>query len=145
MLSWIDSHPTLAGWLFAVSVTVFVGGLILMPILVVRMRSEYFVEPEPPAESWAERHRAFRFTLLVVRNALGVLLLLAGVAMLVLPGQGIITILAAISLLRFPGKRRLELWIVRRGPVLQAINWMRAKAGRPPLIVPERRGSSSPA
>jgi hypothetical protein len=138
MMTWIDSHPTLVGWLFALSATVFVGGLILMPILVVRMRSGYFVEPEPPPESWRDRHRALRFTLLIVRNALGVLLLLAGVAMLFLPGQGIITILAAISLLRFPGKRRLELWIVRRGPVLQAINWMRAKAGRPPLIVPER-------
>jgi hypothetical protein len=137
MLDWIRSNPTLTGWLFGLSVMMFVGGLILMPIMVARMRPDHFVNPDPPAESWRGRHRVFRLIVLAIKNGLGVALLLAGLAMLILPGQGIITILVGISLLNFPGKRRLELWIIRRGFVLHAVNWIPAKAKRPPLILPD--------
>jgi hypothetical protein len=56
--------------------------------------------------------------------------------LLLLPGQGILTLLIGISLLDFPGKRQLEKRIARERHVLKAINWIRAKAGRPPLEVP---------
>ena len=136
-MDWIQSHTALIGWwALALSTVMSVSGLVLMPILIVRMSPDYFLHPEPSAESWRSRHPALRFSTLVIKNIAGVLLLLAGLAMLVLPGQGIITILVAISLLNFPGKRRMELFIVRRGPVLQAINWIRTRAGRPPLVLP---------
>jgi hypothetical protein len=137
MLDWIDSHQTLSGWLAALSATMFVGGLVIMPILLARMRADHFVHPDPPTGSWRKRHPVIRLSVSVIKNGLGVVLLVAGILMLVLPGQGIITILVAISLLSFPGKRRLELLIVRQGPVLKGVNWIRAKAGRPPLILPE--------
>ena len=79
--------------------------------------------------------RAF---LLVGRNVLGCLLIAAGVAMLVLPGQGVLTILVGTMLVDFPGKRRLERWIVERGPVLRAMNWLRERAGREPFAVGRR-------
>ncbi len=136
-MDWIQSHTALIGWwALALSSVMFVGGLVLMPILIIRMSPDYFLHPEPPAESWRSRHPALRISTLVVKNVVGVLLLLAGLAMLVLPGQGIITILVAISLLNFPGKRSLELRILRRGPVLQVINWIRGRARRPPLVLP---------
>jgi hypothetical protein len=137
VLDWIRSHQALSGWLFALSATMFVGGLVLMPILLARMRPDHFVHPEPPAGSWRGRHPVIRLSFLAVKNLLGLLLLLAGLAMLVLPGQGIITVLVAISLLNFPGKRRLELALIRKRPVLQAVNWIRARADRPPLVLPE--------
>jgi hypothetical protein len=105
------------------------------------MSPDYFLHPSPPVESWRRRHPALRISTLVIKNVLGVVLLLAGLAMLVLPGQGIITILVAMSLLNFPGKRSLELRIIRQGPVLQAINWIRARAKRPPLVVPRSKRS----
>jgi hypothetical protein len=125
------------GWLFAASAVLFVGGLVAMPLLVARMRPDYFVRRRPGAESWGGRHPAVRFTLHAVKNLTGLVLLAAGIAMLVLPGQGIITIVAGLSLLDLPGKRRLELWIVRQRPVLHAINWIREKAHRPPLELPD--------
>ena len=42
-----------------------------------------------------------------LRNAVGLVLVTAGLAMLVLPGQGIITLLVGIILMDFPGKHRL--------------------------------------
>jgi len=62
-------------------------------------------------------------------------LILAGVAMLVLPGQGMLTIVLGIMLLNFPGKYRLERRVARMRPVARSINWMRARGGHPPLKV----------
>ena len=138
MLEFIRSNQALSGWIVAISLLMFVGGLIVMPILVARMRSDYFLGRKPPPESWSGRHRVTRFVLKGLKNLVGLILLLLGIAMLVLPGQGIITILVGISLLNFPGKRRLELRLIRQPPVLQAINWIRSKAGKLPLRLPPR-------
>jgi hypothetical protein len=69
----------------------------------------------------------------LLKNLLGVALVLAGVAMLVLPGQGVLTILLGLMFMNFPGKRRLEQRIVQQPTVFQAMNWMRARAHQPPL------------
>ena len=72
-------------------------------------------------------------------NVTGSLVLgvVAGLALTVLPGPGVIMILLGLTLTSFPGKRRAELWIARQSPVHRAINWIRAHAGRPPLLLPE--------
>jgi hypothetical protein len=138
VLEWIRLKPTVAGWTFGLSLVLFVGSLIVMPVIIARMRSDYFIRRKPTEASWTGRHPAMRIGLLIIKNLLGVILFLAGIAMLVLPGQGIITIVVGISLLNFPGKRRLELRIFRQRRILRAVNWIRAKANRPPLLIPER-------
>jgi hypothetical protein len=70
-----------------------------------------------------------------VKNVTGLLFVLAGVAMLVLPGQGILTMLIGISLMDFPGKQHIEARIVGQATVLKVINSLRAKFGKPPLVV----------
>ncbi len=140
MLDWIRSNQALVLWLLGgLSALMFFGGLVVVPILVARMRPDHFVNPTPPADSWRGRHRATRLTVLVIKNVLGFVILIAGLILLLpgVPGQGILTILVAISLLNFPGKRRLELLIIRQKAVLAAVNWIRAKAKRKPLIIPE--------
>ena len=123
--------------LAALSVVMFFGSLAAIPVLLARMPADYFARSESPFTSWRRRHPVAGGVLLVARNVLGVVLLLAGMAMMVLPGQGIITVLVALTLLNFPGKRRLELWIIRRRQVRGAIDWIRRRAGRPPLVVPD--------
>lgn len=133
-LGWID-----ASWLpplVLASVIVFALGLVLMPLFVAKIPSGYFMGEHPPLERLGQRSRAARAAVLVLKNALGAVLVLAGALMLVLPGQGILTLLAGLTLLDFPGKRRLELWLVRRGPVLRAVAWIRKRAGSPPLQLP---------
>lgn len=136
MGEWIGAHK---GLFVAVSVLTFVGTLVLMPILVIRIPADYFVHPRRES-AFAESHPVVRIGFLVVKNGLGVLLLLAGIVM-TLPfvfGQGVLTMLIGISLLDLPGKRRLEVAIVRREPVHKSLNWIRRKAGRPPLQVPPK-------
>ncbi|MBL8850214.1 MAG: hypothetical protein JNG89_11045 [Planctomycetaceae bacterium] len=86
----------------------------------------------------AKSHPVVRLMFLILKNGLGVVLVLVGLV-LSLPfvfGQGVLTILIGVSLLDLPGKRRLELAIIRREAVHKSINWIRKKAGRPPLTMP---------
>jgi len=136
MLNWIRLNSVQAGWWFGLSLALFLGSLIAMPIIIARMRPDYFVARKPTEESWGGRHPAYRIGFLVTKNLMGVILVLAGIAMLVLPGQGIITIIVGISLLNFPGKHELELRIFRQRRVLRAVNWIRDRAKRAPLIIP---------
>jgi hypothetical protein len=129
-----------AGSAFALSIAMFFGSLIAVPILVARMRPDYFLTRQPTEESWSGRHQVTRITVLLLKNLIGVVLVLAGIAMLVLPGQGFLTILIGMTLLNFPGKRKLELRIFRLRPVSKAINWVRTKAKQPPLILPDKNG-----
>lgn len=69
----------------------------------------------------------------VARNVLGWVFVLAGVAMLVLPGQGLLSILAGLVLVNFPGKQRLERRLLSSHVVQEAVNWLRRRAGRPPF------------
>jgi hypothetical protein len=82
-----------------------------------------------------DHHPVLRVIGLAVKNAVGLVFLLAGFAMLFLPGQGILTMLIGISLVDFPGKRRLEATLIGQPTVLSAINSMRNKFNKPPLIV----------
>ena len=70
---------------------------------------------------------------LVVRNVLGWIFVLAGIAMLVLPGQGLLSIIAGLVLIDFPGKRRFERRLLANHVVRDAMNWLRRRAGKPPF------------
>jgi len=136
MLDWVQGHETLFWWLAIFSAVAFVATLLLLPWAVSRIPADYFVSRRPPRGPWADHHPIIRGVLLLAKNLLGVVFVLAGIAMLVLPGQGVLTILAGIMLLHFPGKRRLECWVVSRPAVLKSINWMRQRRKREPLLAP---------
>lgn len=138
MLEWIQEHELIAGWLAAISILSFIATLIVVPIVVVRIPSNYFVERRREIVS-PPGNLALHTFWGIGKNVIGIVLVILGILMLVLPGQGIITILVGIMLLNFPGKYRLEKWIVSRSPVCRSINWLRRKAGRAPLQTgPER-------
>jgi hypothetical protein len=137
MWAWIQSHEILLGWLFAVSVLMFFGSILAIPWLVIRIPADYFLRQHHYADRWKPRHPLLRIAFLAAKNLFGVLLLLAGIVMLVGPGQGILTILVSLLFLDFPGKFAMERRFVRLRPVQKTIAWIRAKAGRPPLELPE--------
>jgi len=46
-----------------------------------------------------------------------------------------LTMLIGVSMLDFPGKRKLEAKMIGQPAVLSAINGMREKFGKPPLVL----------
>ena len=114
------------------SLVAFLATAVLVPLAIARMPADYLVRPV------AVRHA--QPLLVALKNFAGVVLVLLGIAMLVLPGQGLLTLLLGLGLVDFPGRRRIELAVMTRPAVLKAINALRRRAGRPPLEIP---GASS--
>jgi hypothetical protein len=110
---------------FAIALTILIG-----------LPSDNFCTPRAKSAQ-EDRHGIFVLIGIVLKNLLGVILILVGAILSVpgLPGQGLVTVLAGVLLLDFPGKRRLLYKILRRPPLLQAINRLRMKFSRPPLVV----------
>jgi purine-cytosine permease-like protein len=139
MLEWIRGHELALWWMGTLSLVMFLASLILIPMLVVHIPPDYFLRKKRKLANLQGRYSVIGLTGIVIKNILGIVFVLAGLAMLILPGQGVITILIGVMMLNFPGKLALEKRIVQEPNVLRAINWMRAKASKPVLQIPQRR------
>jgi hypothetical protein len=114
----------------------FTISLAIVSFILVKIPANYF-RTDQPREFWSGRHASIRFLGLFAKNVLGVLLVALGIVMSIpgVPGQGILTILLGIMLLDFPGKRSLEHKLVSRPQVFRAINKLRHRFGKPPLVL----------
>ena len=137
LFSWFDEHQVLLQQIGALSLLVFVASLVILPIVIVRLPQDYFVKDRREPTRRLRKHPVLWGGLLVVKNVLGVVLILAGVAMLVLPGQGLLTILIGLALTNFPGKYTAERRIASHTAVQKTLNRIRSIAGRPPFDVPD--------
>lgn len=124
-------------WLVVLSIATFVLTLVIVPVLLVRLPSDYFVREHRDPSLMSKRHPVVRIVILIAKNTLGAVLVLGGIAMLVMPGQGVLSILIGLSLIDFPGKFALERRIVRRKSVHRSINWIRKKANKEAMEIPE--------
>ena len=135
IIGWIYAHQSILSWLTVFSVLTFLGTLLVIPILIIHIPEEYFLhEKRNPAVS-RKNHPGLRFLLLIVKNILGAIFVIAGIAMLVLPGQGLLTILIGVMLMSFPGKYALKRKIIMQKQIFKTINRLRVKANRPPIRV----------
>ncbi len=137
LLLWIQSHPQLLTLALATSVLLLVVTVILAPQLAALIPEDYFSNPQ--RRTLHPRNLLFRLLRKVAKNLLGLCLLVLGLVMLVTPGQGVLTIFVALLALDYPGKYRLERRLVSITPICRGINWLRARAGAPPLLLePEK-------
>ncbi len=113
-----------------ISVLGLLATALLVPFALSRMPVDYFVRDVSPART--------SLFVRVLKNVFGIVLILLGVAMLVLPGQGLLTIVLGLGLVDFPGRRRLERRLVGRPGVLKTINMLRHRLHREPLESPPR-------
>jgi hypothetical protein len=124
-------------WLAGLSLGTFFLSLLLIPYIVGKLAPDCFVKLSGKAERPRPPLTVGALILLVSRNIIGLALLLAGMAMLVLPGQGILTILLGVVLLSFPGKLALLTWLIFLPGVRHSLDWLRQKRRKQPFIWPE--------
>lgn len=130
---WFLSHETLVWWTGSLSLALLVIGAVLAPLIVLRLPEDYLSREWPDdRRTFASRTTGGKF-LAVGRNLLGGLFVLAGIIMLVMPGQGLISIIVGLGLLNLPRKRQLMQRLVGQKQVLRTIDRFRNKFGRPPL------------
>ncbi|MDD5722825.1 MAG: PGPGW domain-containing protein [Syntrophales bacterium] len=136
LFAWARCHSSLLWGASVVSLVTFIGTVAALPFLVARIPEDYFLRSERHFPRRYENSPA-RLLYLIVRNLAGAVFVMAGIVMLFIPGQGILTILIGIMLMSFPGKRLLALRTIRQPTVFGAVNWIRARSGRPPLVLPQ--------
>lgn len=122
------TKPGLVAALVAFSILAFLATFIVVPRALVRLPPDYL--------SRKSEVRRGHPAVIVLKNIAGVILVLLGIAMLLLPGQGVLTLVLGLTLVDFPGRRRFERYVMTRRAVLKAINALRRRAKRPPLEVP---------
>ncbi len=132
---WAQAHETLLWVLGSFSLLIFVLSLVGLPIIIIKMPRDYLSSPGASIRSF-KHGSAWDRTYLVGKNIIAVLLILAGLAMLLLPGQGLLTLVIGLSMLNFPRKRVLIKKILAQKKVLGTANWLRKKGGKPPLEAP---------
>jgi hypothetical protein len=82
-----------------------------------------------------EKHFSIRWSAFIIKNVIGFLLIIAGIIMIFTPGPGVPTILLGLIMMDIPGKRPLEARLINRPMVLSAVNDLRARYNKPPLIM----------
>ena len=123
-------------WASGLSLFALVATILCIPWVITRLPCDYFVRSERVVWRVASVHPFLALIVSVLKNVLGMFLVILGVIMLVTPGQGILTLLIGLLLMNFPGKYRLERWLVLRPGVLRAMNWVRRRQGYIPFDAP---------
>jgi hypothetical protein len=143
MIDWLKR--TIHGWEFSwwqvllgavLFVVTFAVSTAVVSFVLVKLPANYF-HSSHNREFLVHRHPALRAVGIVAKNVLGFVLVVLGVLMAVpgVPGPGVLSILLGIMLLDFPGKRALETRIVSRPRVNSAVNALRARFDKPPLML----------
>ena len=119
--------------LFLLSLGISFGAIaVVMLKIPANYFSTHYVQDFLPNSPWIVRWGA-----VILKNVFGVLLIGLGILLSLpgVPGQGILTILLGLIMLDIPGKRPLEARIIKRPAVLGAINSLRARYNKPPLVM----------
>jgi hypothetical protein len=135
MIELVSRYETMIWWMMGLSIITFISTLVAVPLMIVRIPSDYFSHDRRNRKLWANRHPIIRTFLLTVKNLLGYFLIAIGAVMLVIPGQGMLTILIGVIFLDLPGKYKVERWVVMRPAILRSINWLRNRSGKAPLLL----------
>jgi len=101
-----------------------IGSLLIAPIYLCRLPEDYLT---------SQYKRSNNIFHIIIRNILGIVLIIIGIVLLFMPGQGLLTMVMGLLLCDYPKKRAIESYILKLPKVYQAVNWVRNKAKKAPL------------
>lgn len=129
------------GWSgILIGVLIFLGGfflnLAIVTLILVKLPADHFSKNRK-TKFWGGRRPWLRAAGIIGKNIGGILLVALGVVLSLpgVPGQGLLTILLGIMIMDFPGKDRLEQKLLSRPSIVNAINRLRGRFNKPPLVL----------
>ena len=137
IISWSSMNSDLLFLLGSLSIFILIISVFMMVLIISFLPEDYFKSENRNLISSVQnsRYPLLKLLVLITKNFFGVLLLLSGVLMLVLPGQGILTIITGLVFMDYPGKYKFERKLLRQKGVINSINWIRSRLSKPPLKV----------
>jgi hypothetical protein len=120
----------------ALIVVSFAVSMFVISVVMVKIPANYF-HSDYEHHFLTDKHFILRWTVIVIKNIVGVVLILLGLIMAFpgVPGPGVLTILIGLIMVDIPGKRRIEALIIKRPTILSAVNGLRLKYNKPTLLL----------
>ena len=137
IISWSSMNSDLLFLLGSLSIFILIISVFMMVLIISFLPEDYFKSENRNLISCVQNSRfpLLKLLALITKNFFGVLLLLSGILMLVLPGQGILTIITGLVFMDYPGKYKFERKLLRQKGVINSINWIRSRLSKPSLKV----------
>ena len=137
IISWSSMNSDLLFLLGSLSIFILIISIFMMVLIISFLPEDYFKSENRNLISSVQnsRYPLLKLLTLITKNFFGVLLLLSGILMLVLPGQGILTIITGLVFMDYPGKYKFERKLLRQKGVINSINWIRSRLSKPSLKV----------
>ena len=132
-IQWFSDHPEILMGLGISSIFIFLLSILGISWFVANIPEDYFLESKRKKTKWRDQKPLLGLAVIFVKNIIGILLIVGGLLMVVLPGQGLLTIVTGLLLINYPGKYRLEQKLVSKPSIFRALNWIRLRANKPPL------------
>lgn len=130
-------HASLLKGLAFGSLGFFILTPIAAPAILVLMPADFLVRTRRPLSSRPPLKRAGYVLWHIFKNLIGIALMLLGFLLLFLPGQGLLTLFAGTMLADVPGKRALLRRLLGARGVRPAVERLRMRYRKEPLIYPE--------
>ena len=137
IISWSSMNSDLLFLLGSLSIFILIISVFMMVLIISFLPEDYFKSENRNLISSVQnsRYPLLKLLVLITKNFFGVLLLLSGILMLVLPGQGILTIITGLVFMDYPGRYKFERKLLRQKGVINSINWIRSRLNKPSLKV----------
>ena len=137
IISWSSMNSDLLFLLGSLSIFILIISVFMMVLIISFLPEDYFKSENRNLIYSVQnsRYPLLKLLVLITKNFFGVLLLLSGILMLVLPGQGILTIITGLVFMDYPGKYKFERKLLRQKGVINSINWIRSRLSKPSLKV----------
>lgn len=112
----------------------FFANLGIVSFILVKLPADHFSKNRK-TKFWAGPKPAIHAAKVIGKNIGGVLLVALGIVLSLpgVPGQGLLTVLLGIMLLDFPSRHRLEQKLLSKPSIVNTINRLRERFGKPPL------------
>ena len=137
IISWSSMNSDLLFLLGSLSIFILIISVFMMVLIISFLPEDYFKSENRNLISSVQnsRYPLLKLLVLITKNFFGVLLLLSGILMLVLPGQGVLTIITGLVFMDYPGKYKFERKLLKQKGVINSINWIRSRLSKPSLKV----------
>lgn len=136
LFTWIDSHKSVLVYTGLFSFIMLVLAAVSVPFIINMLSEDYFLKKKRRSSLKTVSEYLIFFSTAVLRNSIGLFLLISGFLMLFIPGQGLLTIFISLLFIDFPGKWKLQKKIVRNYKIHYVLNWIRRKGGKPDFKFP---------
>ena len=137
--NWLGNYSSILIGIGGLSILILIFSIIGLGWFISQIPEDYFIHEKRQADSWDKYSSTTRVVIAILKNAIGVVMLISGLLLLVLPGQGLLTMIIGLLLIDYPGKFKLEQKIISIPSVFRGLNWFRAKSKKSYLQHPFKK------